>query len=427
MRHILFFVFYQPIQLLLLPFLTPFLFIRKIKGKPIFGSLKERLGFVPMHCKSKKIFWIHAVSVGEVLSVQNLINKIKKDVPNSFCYLTTGTIQGKNIAKAKSIADQISFLPFDFLITMLLCFARIKPYYIIVAEAEIWPNFLLLAKFKKIPTYLINARISKRAEKKYNRFKYLLLILFNCFNHIFTQSEKDTKSFESFGIIKEKLSTLGNIKLLNVLEKQKKAPVLNLTASARPILLVGSLHPGELDIYLNLFKFLKTEFENLKMIIAPRHFHWQKTLIQKVENQKLSYLLWANKKQNINIVNKLDSHDILIVCKLGELFNLYQLCDIFFLGGTFVPIGGHNLLEPAIWQKLSIVGPYHFNCQDTADKLEKANGLIKVKNQKELFSSVENLLKNEAYKIMGGNAHRWLTKESTAIEEKINNFVKSLN
>lgn len=425
MRHILFFVFYQSIQLLLLPFLIPFLFVRKMKGKSIFGSFKERFGFIPMPPKSKKIIWIHAVSVGEVLSIQNLINKIKQNNPNSFCYLTTGTIQGKNIAKANSIADQISFLPFDFLITMLLGFARINPSYIIVAEAEIWPNFLLLAKLKKIPIYLINARISKRAEKKYYRFRFLLLILFNCFNHIFTQSEKDTKSFESFGIAKEKLNTLGNIKLLNVLEKQENAPGLNLKLNF-PILLIGSLHPGELDIYLNLFKFLKTKFNTLKMIIAPRHFHWQETLIQKIENQNLRYMLWDKEKQNINIVNELKTHDILLLCKLGELFNLYQLCDIFFLGGTFVPIGGHNLLEPAVWKKLSIVGPYHFNCQDTADCLEKENGLIKVKNQKELFSFVEDLLKNKSYKIMGENAYNWLIKESSTIEEKMNNFVKKL-
>ena len=111
MRILFIFILYQIIQILLLPFLVIFIFLRKIKGKPVFGSFRQRFGFVPKSLKDKKVFWIHAVSVGEVLSVQNLINKITKEIPNSFCYLTVGTIQGKKIAQQKKIAEIVSFIP----------------------------------------------------------------------------------------------------------------------------------------------------------------------------------------------------------------------------------------------------------------------------------------------------------------------------
>lgn len=149
MQILFIFILYQIIQILLFPFFIIFIIFRKIKKKPIFGSFKERFGFVPKSLKNKNIYWIHAVSVGETLSIQNIINKIKKEIPNSFCYLTVGTIQGKKIAKQKNIADIVSFIPYDFLLTMYLGLKRIKPYKIIIVEAETWPNFLFLAKIKK--------------------------------------------------------------------------------------------------------------------------------------------------------------------------------------------------------------------------------------------------------------------------------------
>ena len=428
------FVLYQLFQIICLPFLCVYLIIRRIKGKQTIGNLKERLGFIPKTLQSKKIIWLHAVSVGEILSIQNLIDQIKQKIPNSICYVTTGTIAGKEIAKKSLNADFISFLPYDFLPTIFLAFKRIKPTSIIIVEAETWPNFLMLSKFFKIPSYLINARISQRSKDRYQKLKFVFKQLFSIFKIIFVQSKTDKINFQNLGISPEKLQILGNIKTFNVLAKKEKlVKEKPQTYSYQPqfkTLIVGSIHPGELDIYLNLFKNLKTAFPDLKLILAPRHFHWKNELVSKVENSSFKFFLWdeAIKEDFSFITNEMfKTNDILLVCKLGELFKLYQLCNIFYLGGTFVPVGGHNLLEPAVWAKTSIIGSFYQNTKDIADKLEKEHGLIKVKNEQELLENSKKLLQNnQLLNEMNKNSYQWLIKESQVVENNLENLIKNL-
>ena len=431
-NSIIIFITYQIIQLIALPLLPIYLIIRKIKRKPVFGDLQERIGLVPINKSNKKTIWIHAVSVGEILSIQNLIDQIKEKKPNSCCYVTTGTITGKKIAQKNLNCDYISFLPYDFLIPMFLAFKRIKPSSLIIVEAETWPNLLFIAKWLDIPMYMINARISKRSEKKYFQLKFLFKNLLEKFKLILTQSEHDTKLFQNLGISKQKIKTLGNIKALNVFIKKnnilkQKTDINKNIKSKYKVLLLGCIHPGELDIYLEVYKKLKVDFTNLKLIIAPRHFHWKKKLIKKINSmqKKPSFYLWESEEtfseETFNV------NDILLVCKLGELFDIYKVADIYFLGGTFVPIGGHNLLEPAVWSKPSIIGPYYQNSKDIADKLEKENGLIKVRNKEELYTHTKNLLINDDLrKKMGENSYNWLEKKAFTIEKNINTIINQL-
>ncbi len=451
---IIIFITYQLIQLIALPLLPIYLIIRKIKNKPVFGNFQERIGLVPknealtvlksgvsreitskLYAKTDKshkhTIWIHAVSVGEILSIQNLIDQIKEKNPNSCCYVTTGTITGKKIAQKNLNADYISFLPYDFLLPMFIAFKRIKPSSLIIVEAETWPNLLFIAKWLNVPMYMINARISKRSEKKYFQLKFLFKNLLKKFKLILTQSKQDTKLFKKLGISEHKIKTLGNIKTLNVFIKKQKLTTDKNTKSEYPILLLGCIHPGELDIYLELYTKLKRDFANLKLIIAPRHFHWKKELITKIKKINCQFYLWekdsqleSEKKDSIKLTNKIfKTNDTLLICKLGELFDIYKTAGIFFLGGTFVNVGGHNLLEPAVWSKPSIIGPYYQNTKDIADNLEQVNGLIKVKNTEELYSHTKNLLlNNNLRKEMGNNSYNWLKSEAKKIQIIIDDF-----
>ncbi len=416
------FISYQILQLLALPAIVAYLLIRYFKGKPVFGDFKQRIGLVTKNKNEAKTIWIHAVSVGEILSIQHLITKIKDENPTATIYLTTGTITGKKMAEKNITYDHLSFLPFDFLLPMLIAFKRIKPSSLILAEAEIWPNLLLIAHYKKIPTYLINARINK---KQNHLVQYLFSKLLNTFSHVYTQSINDEKQFLEIGIKEEKVSVLGNIKAYNVWQKYQGRKDLELAKYKRkPTLLVGSIHPGELEIYLNLFKSLKSQFPDLQLILAPRHLHWKQKLIADVEITGFSYQVWNdNTTVDGNILEKKDEFDIILVINLGVLFDLYPLCDLFFLGGTFVPIGGHNLLEPAVWSKPSIIGPYFQNTKAIADELEKEKVLIKIKDEKQLLDKVENLLNNQDKILkMGNNAGKWLEEEATRVKEGLNFF-----
>ncbi len=433
MKLLLIFIFYQLIQLISLPFVGLYILLRKIKKKPVFGSFRQRMGFVPKSDASKKVFWLHAVSVGEVLSMQRLIDELKKQHENAFCYVTTGTLAGKKMAHQQLNADQVSFMPYDFLLPMFSAFGRIKPAAIIAIEAEIWPNFLILATWKKIPMYLLNARINKRSEKWLQHLSFIFAPLYQTFTHIYTQSEQDVVTIQNmFSIDAAMISFLGNIKAFNVeLKKQEAEKFLEATLckeGMRATLLVGSVHPGELEVYLEVYQSLKPKYRDLKMIIAPRHFNWKEDLMHKIEQIDASYVMWDQERIIESIPQFVDTvlaqHDILLVCTIGKLFNLYPLADIFCLGGTFVPVGGHNLLEPAVWGRPSIVGPYHANCQDHADQLQHAGALAKVDNLKDLQNHLEMLLEDHAVrKTMGDNASAWLEDQAREVHGRIKHFL----
>lgn len=410
------FLIYNLIQFVMFPLFLTYLIVRKMRDKDVVGNLWQRLGFVSRSTSNKKIIWLHAVSVGEVLSVQQLITDIKKNDPEIFCYLTVGTSTGMQMAKKNLQVDCISFLPYDFLPCVMLALQRIKPTTMIIVEAEIWPNLLILSSWFGIDKILINARVSTRSYKRYQSLKFFFAPIFNTFKTIYTQSNSDLERFLTLGVDSCRLSVFGDIKAYNVVQKKLTTKILSQKLSWT-VLLVGSIHPGELDYYLNLFIELKKINPRLKMILATRHFIWTDELELKLKNKDLHYNLWTTQsellRENENLAEALErafkDSDVICVCKLGELFNLYQFADIFYLGGTFVNVGGHNLLEPAAWGNPCIVGPHHQNTKNNADEMERVGGLIKVEDYNALKDATQKLLSNAQLRIKMGNSNlKWI-------------------
>ncbi len=432
-------IVYQLLQIICIPFIVFILLFLQAK-KGVIGNLKERLGFVPKATKGHSAIWFHAVSVGEVLSIQELINRIKQEMPGTLCYLTVGTITGKRMAHTHIKADYISYLPYDFLPAMLLAYLRIKPKALIVIESELWPNLLAIAKLAKVPAYLLNARINPRSLSRIQTFKTIFRTLFNSFTAIFTQTEKDAELFSKLNIPNEKINILGNLKSFNVWVK-KTTYLKNLGykphhPSNMKILLAGSIHPLEDLIYIDLFKTLKNHHPGLKLFLAPRHFSWQETLIHNVKKAEHSFFVWTEQHplQTIDHVSfsqaleqTLILHDIILVCKLGELFTLYPYADVFFLGGTFVPIGGHNLLEPAVWSIPTVVGPHHQNCADFVKRLKKLNGIITVQTQNDLIAQTNQLLLNQPLReAVGLTSYQLVKQEAQRVQQTLELLLKQL-
>ncbi|MBY0353317.1 hypothetical protein K2W90_03030 [Candidatus Babeliales bacterium] len=470
------FVAYQCLQMVILPIVGLYLVLRRFKGKPVFGNVAQRFGLVPRVSSSKKSLWLHAVSVGEILAVQQLVADLKQKNPDAVCYVTTGTVAGYQMACKFLGADVVSFLPFDFFLPMVMAFKRIRPKALMIVEADLWPNLIMVARWFKIPLYLLNARVNPRSKKRMKLFKWLYAQLLNAFEHVFAQSQDDVQAFEELGVSATKLSVLGNIKAFNVVAKRdqlrpilrqaqdvRATPELCLThqdglTAFRPeppyvlslskdkgaavvrnhlVLLVGSVHAGELDHYLKLFVTLKPLYPSLKLVLAPRHFNWLAQLRASTAATGYASLVWDEHCAQLNNAadpvreiaeNILQQYDIVSVCVLGKLFGLYQLADIFFLGGTFVPVGGHNLLEPAVWGKPCIVGPYHANCQDHADRLEQHQALVKVADYNELEQQVRLLLEHAERRVQAGaNAANWLGSEAVMVKKNLDQLFKQLN
>jgi 3-deoxy-D-manno-octulosonic-acid transferase len=287
------FVFYQIIQLLGAPFIFMYLFFRKFYQKKQAVFTWQRFGFVPAAPLNKKVIWLHAVSVGETLSLEYFITLIKKEIPESICYVTVGTDAAKSLALKTLPADFISFIPYDFLPCMLFAYHRIKPHALIVVEAEIWPNLLMLASIHKTKIYGLNARVNDRSQKNIILLRHLFTPLLNCFDAIFVQSPTDKQKFQALNIPKEKLIVLGNIKAYNVaIKKTECESTLEKKTFDNKILLAGSIHPGELDYYIEVFTKLKPIYQDLKLILAPRHFTWKAELQKSLSYKKFNFFMW---------------------------------------------------------------------------------------------------------------------------------------
>lgn len=426
MPIIFIFLIYQLATILVLPLVPFYLLYRKLKGKVVFGSLAERMGFVPkIRKKPRPRIWLHGASVGEALCLGGLINEIKKQNSFATCYVTTVTTSGQQVARQSLGAEEYSLLPYDFASTLSRAFVRIKPTALVIVENDFWPNLLMYAYLTRVPVYLLSARLHEKSFARYKRMAWFLRPLLSRAQQVLVQTQDDATRFAQLGVPQEKIVVLGDLKALSVLGKQERmqTPV----RAKNPTLLVGSLHPGEADVYLQLFAKLKAQTPELRMILAPRHFHWQQELETKIKNLGFSYALWDNGHEITDVSGAIETHDILLVCTLGKLFSLYGHADIFYLGGTFVPIGGHNLLEPAVWGVPAVVGPHHQNCARVAQELVDVGGALIAHDEKELDTISQFLLSDNIKQTQRGQAaQNWVKSEAKQVRTLIEKLATDL-
>jgi len=452
MFWIVLFICYELVQLFCLPFVIPYTLVKNLNATQPTHIVAEQLGFIPASDRTKKVIWIHGLSAGEISSLQELTHEIRKNMPNTLCYITAGTQEGIKVAQQQLNPDYVSLLPHDDALSMAIAFDKINPQAIILLEHEVHPTLIMLAKHKSIPVYLLNAQYTSNTRKNLETYGFFYRDLFNSFNTVFVQSDNDKIAFEKTGVISDKIRAIGNIKAYNVLPKKIALmpdirdfiqnyhiqPEHSPTKPTRPtILLVGSVHKDEVDYYLNVFKTLKPTHPDLKLILAPRFFDWKELLGQKLKNSGYTSTIFDNAqacptepKKLLEFITQelLPKNDIIAICLLGKLFVMYPLADIFFLGGTFLThIGGHNLLEPAAWSNPTILGPCYQNTKDIADELKLHNAVIQVQNEQELIAQAKFLLDNKQERIdMGNRAGAWLETEATRVKTNVQLLIDDL-
>lgn len=418
---------YQLVQLFALPIIVVIFFWRRIKGKSVFGSFLQRIGLIERVSPEKKSIWIHAVSVGEIFAIQRLVHQLQERFPDVAVYVTTGTAGGLQVAKQHIRANYISYMPYDFLIPMMCAFKRIRPLAIIAMEAEVWPNFILLAWMKKTPVYLVNGRMNATHTWLKNN---VLSHIYRLYTHMYAQTDRDGHAFQVLGVERQKISVLGNIKAYNVLPKKaesiKKGGLVKLVNYR--VLMFASIHEGECDLFFAAYQAAKQLNNRVKAIVAPRHFTWESRLVEQLESRAINYFLWDEKAPlTISMEDLFKQYDVLVVCVLGKLFDLIGLADIFVLGGTFVPVGGHNLLEPAVWEVPMLVGPYYQNTRAIADELAVARALYKVMTKQELIERVCELIADDEKRAkMGAQARAWLTNQAKLVDCNLVHLFKEI-
>lgn len=393
-----------------------FLRIKLIRRERLF--LRERLGFrLPGKKDKKPSLWIHAVSVGEVLSLQNLIKKIKERHPDWTIYFSTLTNTGMRVAKEKLVdADFIFFIPLDFTFIIRKFLNVLEPDVFVLAESEFWPNLLREAKRKTDSVLLINGRISPQSFKRYFRFKSFSKKILKNIDLFLVQTENDKEKLEKIGVNPAEVKVVSNLKCEVNLPLLTEGELLSLKKNlsiqeTKKIIVAGSTRKGEEKKLLVAYTKARSKREDLLLIIAPRH----PERFDEVEKICQDFPFKAIKRTHVSPETQ---WDILVLDTIGELAQFYALCDAAFIGGSLVPWGGQNLLEPAFYGKPVFFGPHMENFSFLAEKFVQSGGARIVYKEKDLVNMF--LMKNDKFfKKMGKRAKEALNSLKGATEKTL--------
>ncbi len=375
----------------------------------------EKIGFYSNKSTSDKPIIFHAVSVGEVNAVKELIKEYKKANPDKTIIVTTTTRTGQATAKKafEGIANKITYYPYDFFFSILSFLNTFKPEKVVIAETEIWPCFVTLAKLKGIKVYTVNGRISPHSFDGYKKLKFFLKIILNNYEKIYMQTKDDKERMINIGANEDKVEVMGNLKFditQNITSDAINEYRNQLKTEKYRLFIAASTHKGEDEIILNAYRDLKSKFQDSKLLIAPRHPERYEEVISLIE--KTGYN-WGKRSNNDNFETK----DIILLDTMGELAKLFSVCHIAFIGGSFSTTGGHNPLEANIWNKPVISGPCTFNFKDVYRIAVENKCAVIVNSQEELNNELESFYSdNNKYKEFCENAKSIFEQNKGAIK-----------
>ncbi|MBM5781925.1 MAG: 3-deoxy-D-manno-octulosonic acid transferase [Pelagibacterales bacterium] len=383
---------YRFLSVLLLPFLVLYVLVRVYKGKEDKNHLKERFG-IPSNLRPQgELFWIHAVSVGEMNSSLIFIEELFKKFPDVSIVFTTTTLTSASLLKSKigKYKNKVihQFLPLDsyFIIKNFLKFWNFDKVFIM--ESEIWPNIISLAKENNAELFLINARMSDKSSEKWQIARRFGFNIFENFDAIFVQSESDKERFSK--VTTKEVFFFGNLKsqAQNLVCNEKELEKLKQAIGARTFWIAASTHKGEEEIAVWIHQELKKKFPNILTIIIPRHPNRSEEIKNLFSLQK-----FAQRSKN-EVVS--EDTEFYLADTLGELGTFYTLADFTFIGGSMFEIGGHNPFEAAKLNCAVISGRYVFNFEEVYQNLSNNSACFIVNDKQQLLEKVMYLLENKS-------------------------------
>ncbi len=379
---------YNLLLLLSALFLVPYYLLRGLRYGKSRRGIRERLGLYSSEqlsaIQSKRTIWVHAVSVGETRAAMTLIKQFRLKYPEFQILVTNVTETGHAVAlKAKEV-DLCLFFPFDFSWAVRRALNTVNPELIIIVETELWPNFITQASQSNIPMILVNGRISDRSFPRYRCGRFLLKPILERFSAFCMQSQIDAERIAVLGAPDGRVENTGNLKFDHDLKKVTAIQVQQQKEQYRlpqqvAIFVAGSTHAGEEKQLLDAYRQISAQIDReLILILIPRHPERKREVEALLKESKFQYRLRSSLQKGDNL---LSPGEVLLVDTLGEVLDFYSIADLVFVGGSLVPIGGHNLLEAALLAKPVIFGPFIQNFKEISAKLIRAGAGVKVTNQ----------------------------------------------
>ena len=410
---------YRLIMNLAIPIGLIGLAIRGLRNRQYWHRWPERFGVVPPRVKKHAPFdlWIHAVSVGEARAVTPLVNHLLNERPDFNILLTTTTPTGSNMVKML-LADRVQhcYFPYDVGWAMR-CFVAAAPAKVtLIMETEIWPNMIRAVTNTKRTLVYTNVRLSKRSYSRYAKLPHFVKDTLNRVDHFAAQGETDQKHLISLGVAANKISITGSMKFdINVPQSLREtAEVLHRQLGQdRLIWIAGSTHEGEESIILAAFKTLKTQFPSLLLILVPRHPERFDYMARKIQRRNLVCVRRTQGAQDISA-----DVDVYLGDTMGDLSLLYACSDVAFVGGSLVPLGGQNILEPCALGVPVVFGPHTFNFPDISNWTTKENAGQVVKDKKMLVDVLSEWLANPSLRDeIGNNGLRFIAAHTGALDK----------
>ncbi len=356
---------------------TPVWLFRLVRLRTYRHGMRERLGDVPAYLtagiRGRPVIWLHAVSVGEVLAATALVHELDVALPGYAVVISTTTPTGQKVARQRFSQERVFFFPLDFRFAVRRYLRALRPELLVLMESELWPRMLVECGRAGVPVVVANARISDRSLPRYLLLRVIWKRLLRHIERILAQSDQDSSRWIRIGMPADRVRSLGNLKFDTAAASGSAlAALLRLSLPDNPRLLVaGSTHPGEEPVLLRCF--INTRIPGRVLLLAPRQPHraeavTTQTMSMGLRVQRLS--VWRENPEPIA------EGDVLVLDSVGELASLYSLAACAYVGGSMVPHGGQNPLEPAQFGLPILIGESFENFREIVHALQDADAIF---------------------------------------------------
>lgn len=396
---------YTLLLYLALPFASLIVGVRGLREREYWRGWQARFGFGPRRAGGG--IWVHAVSVGEVQAAAVLIAALRERRPALEITLSCATPTARARGRALLPGLDVRYAPYDLPGSVRRCLSGLRPRMLIVLETELWPNLLHEAQRAGVPTLIASARVSARSARIYQRLPGLLRASLAAGVWVGAQTDADAQRFAALGVPAQRLAVVGNIKFDRTVPSglvQRGAQLRTRYAAERPVWVAGSTHADEEQIVLEAHRRLCEGQPRALLILAPRHP--QRFDATAVSAAAQGFRCIRRSIESPQVEAPPGDYQVLLLDTLGELAEFYAAADVAFVGGSLVPIGGHNLLEPAALGLPVLSGPEQFNSPEIARALSEQGALTIVHDAAELAAALTRLLADPQARATQGAAGR---------------------
>ncbi|GAB5440466.1 MAG: 3-deoxy-D-manno-octulosonic acid transferase [Fuerstiella sp.] len=416
--------------LFVLTLLSPVILYRSVRhGRYRRGWRQKLVGSLPQMAADRPLIWFHAVSVGEVLQLEKLVERFTSEASDRWQILvTTSTDTGFDLAQQRFPQATVSWFPLDFSWAILRALKQVQPSALVLVELELWPNLLASCSESDVTTSIVNARMSDRSFRGYSRLSALLRPTFQRIDLVTAQTQEYADRLRALGVRPERVHVTGSIKFDGVTTNRRNANTNRLRqlfqiAEDDLVLVAGSTQDPEELVAFECYQELRSEFPRLRLIVVPRHRERFDPVAQQLRQQGAELI----RRSELTVTATVSSDAVILLDTIGELSACWGLADIALVGGSFGTRGGQNMLEPAAYGAAVLYGPNTSNFRDIVHLLQQNNAAITVPSLDELNPIIRTLLQNQNTRTMLGEAARRVVEgQQGALQQTVELLLESL-